>query len=483
MSCTLGLVYNSITGSCQCQTGYYNVTQTSSTGALIGTTQCYPCFAPLCQSCNQTTSTICNSCVSGAAVNNNSVCACLSGYYQAGALCNACPYQCATCNVGTVCNTCADNTTRDTNSTTCACLTGFFDSGSALCSKCSALCLTCNSSTTCTSCVTANNRVLINGQCVCATGYYQIVNPDGSLTCGQCAPQCTQCSLLPTLCSTCDPNANRILGIDASGNQACNCLPGFAANSNGDCVQSNCNADPFCSNCQTVLSNSICIRCVASTNRVLVLPSQKCLCQQGFYDLNGICTGCSSGCASCKNANTCDQCVVSATNNNDGSCKCPAGYYFATTPIRFCTKCPQYSTACNSATEATACLPNFNLVNGACVCPNGRFINSNSQCVPCTNGCQSCTSATSCSVCNTPLLLQENLCVTRCSPGYYQSGFTCLKCSEGCASCTTANVCTFCQAGKLSYNGFCYVNCPSGSVASLNTSSCVACNAPCATCT
>lgn len=483
VTCNLGLVYNSITGSCQCQTGYYSVVQTTATNVSLGTTQCYPCFAPLCQSCNQTTPTVCNSCVAGAAVNNASVCACLSGYFQNAALCTACPYQCATCNVGTVCATCADNTTRDTTSPTCGCLTGFYDSGSAICSACSALCLTCNSSSTCTSCVTANNRTLINGQCVCSVGFYQIVNTDGSLTCGKCAPTCTQCSLLPTLCSNCDPNANRILGFDANGNQVCNCLPGFSANSNGDCVQSNCNADPYCSNCQTVLTSSICIRCVASTNRVLVLPSQKCLCQQGFFDLNGICTACSAGCATCTNSTTCTQCVVSATNNKDGSCSCPVGYYFTVSPIRFCTQCPQYSISCTSAIAATACKPNFNLVNGVCVCPNGRFINANGQCVSCTSGCLNCNSSTSCNVCNTPLLLQDNTCLNRCGPGYYQSGFICMKCSTGCAACSTANVCTFCQAGQLSYNGFCYVNCPAGSVASLNTSTCVACNAPCGTCT
>jgi hypothetical protein len=480
ISCTLGLVYNSVTGQCQCQTGYYSVVQ--ATGQSVGSKQCYPCFAPLCQTCQQATPTVCDSCVAGAAVNTANLCACLSGYYQAGALCNACPHQCLTCSVATVCNSCSDNSTRDSTQN-CACITGFYDSGSAVCSKCSALCLTCNSSTTCTSCVTANNRTLVNGQCVCATGFYQIVNPDGSLTCGACDASCTQCSLLPTLCSNCDPNANRILGFDALGNQVCNCLPGFAQNSNGACVQSNCNADPYCSNCQVVLTNSICIRCVASTNRVLVLPSQKCLCQQGFFDLNGICTSCAPGCASCTSATTCSQCVASATSNNDGSCKCGNGYYFLATPIRYCTVCPSYCTSCTAANACTSCKPNFALVNGACTCPTGRFVDANGQCSPCVNGCQACNSTTSCTLCNTPLLLQDTGCVTRCGPGYYQSGFTCLKCSAGCAACSTANVCTFCQAGQLAYNGFCYVNCPSGSVASLNTSSCVTCNSPCGTCT
>lgn len=480
VACTNGLVYNSVTGACQCQTGYYPVTQL--TGQSIGSQQCYPCFAPLCQTCTQAAPTVCSSCVSGAAINANSVCACLAGYYQAGALCNSCPNACATCSVASVCTTCADTVTRDSTKN-CACNIGFYDSGVAACSKCSALCETCTSATTCATCFAKDNRILVNGQCVCATGFYQIVNQDGSLTCGACDPTCTQCSLLPTLCSNCDPNANRILGFDSVGNQVCNCLPGFSENANGACVQSACSDDPYCSNCLTVNSNSLCVRCVASTNRALMLSSQKCLCQQGFFDLKGICTPCSSGCASCTSATTCGSCVVAATSNNDGSCNCPVGYYFTTTPIRFCTQCPQYCTTCTAANACTGCKPDFVLLNGVCSCPTGRFINANGQCVACVNGCQSCNSSTSCNLCNTPLLLQEASCVSRCGPGYYQSGFTCSRCSAGCASCTSANVCIFCQAGQLAYNGFCYVNCPSGSVASLNTSTCVTCNSPCATCT
>lgn len=475
--CTAGLIYNSVAGRCQCQTGYYEVVQ-----ANTNSSQCYPCFAPLCQSCNVTSPTICNSCVTGAAVNNNSLCACTPGYYQNGALCTACPYKCLTCNVGTVCNVCSDNTTRSA-ANNCNCLDGFYDSGSAVCSKCSVLCKTCSAASTCTSCFTENNRALVNGQCVCSTGYYQVVKSDNSLVCEPCDPTCTSCSLLPTLCSNCDANANRILGFNPLGHQICTCQPGYSENGNGNCVQNDCAADPNCASCQTVLGTSTCIRCIAATSRTLVMPQQKCLCNPGLFDLQGVCTSCGSGCALCSSATTCSQCVVSATPNNDGSCSCPNGFFFATTPIRHCKKCPQYCTSCTSATACTAVEANFVLVNGLPICPQGRFINAQGQCVPCVTGCQTCTSATSCQVCNIPLLLQDNSCVSRCGPGFYQSGFTCLRCSSGCAACSQANICTFCQSGRLAYNGECFINCPAGSVASLNTSTCVACNSPCATCT
>lgn len=324
VQCSAGLIYNSVTGSCQCQTGYYVVSQAST-----NYTQCYPCFAPLCQTCQANTPTVCDSCVTGATVGNASLCVCNSGFYQNGALCTACHYRCLTCSVGTVCNACSDTTTRNL-ANNCSCIDGYFDAGAAVCSKCSSLCKTCTAASTCTSCFTENNRVLSNNLCVCKTGFYQVVHSNGTLSCEPCDAKCTRCTLLPNICADCDASANRILGLDPQGHQICNCLPGFKENSNGQCVQSNCDADPYCSNCQTVLGKSICINCIAATNRVLVLPQQECLCKTGFFEKSGICTTCSSGCMSCTSATSCKQCVVSATNNNDGTCSCPNGYFFTT---------------------------------------------------------------------------------------------------------------------------------------------------------
>ena len=147
VACTSGLVYNSLTAQCQCQTGFYSVVQAST-----NQTQCFPCLAQLCQTCAQATNTVCSSCVTGAAVINN-VCTCLSGYYQNASLCNACPYQCGICTTVSVCTTCSDNTTRNINNS-CACNIGLFDAGVAVCGTCPSLCRTCSSATNCTSCFT-----------------------------------------------------------------------------------------------------------------------------------------------------------------------------------------------------------------------------------------------------------------------------------------------------------------------------------------
>ena len=477
VACTAGLIYNSNLGQCQCQTGYYSVTQ--STGQV----QCFPCFAPLCQSCLQATNTVCSSCVTGAAVNSTTgLCQCLTGFFQNGSSCAPCPYQCGACAVLSVCSNCSDPITRSLNNS-CACNAGFFDAGVAQCATCPSLCATCSSATNCTSCFVLNNRTLVNGQCVCATGFYQVANPNGTLTCAPCDPSCTTCSLLPTQCTNCDAAANRILGYDSFGNMVCNCMTGYSANSNGQCVQSNCQASMYCATCLTVLGTSTCIKCIAATFRTLVYPSQLCLCSLGYYDLNGACVPCSPGCQNCTSATSCSACVVSAQNNNNGSCTCPIGFFFTTSPIRFCKKCANYTLTCTSLTNATTCQTNFTLNNGICTCPSGNYINPLGQCVPCVANCATCNSSTNCFVCLTPYYLQSTICVSRCGPGFYQNGYVCSACSPGCASCSGPNICLICQAGRLSYNGFCYNNCPPGSVANTSALTCVDCNSPCGNCT
>jgi hypothetical protein len=102
---------------------------------------------------------------------------------------------------------------------------------------------------------------------------------------------------------------------------------------------------------------------------------------------------------SCTSATSCQTCVVSATANGDGSCNCPAGYFFTTSPISYCRKCANYTLTCLSLNQALTCQTNFTINNGVCSCPTGRYINNLGQCVPCVNGCATCNSSTSCLVC------------------------------------------------------------------------------------
>ena len=478
IACTAGLIYNTVSRQCQCQVGFYTVTQ-----SVTQQVQCYPCQAVLCQSCAVANPLNCTSCVTGAVAGPNNdlaACACTTGFYRTGSNCTTCPVRCATCQTAGVCLTCSDTITRSA-SPNCVCLDGFFESGGAVCTRCQPLCRTCASSTSCTSCFTDTNRALQFGQCVCATGFYQFTNPDLTVSCLACSPSCTSCSLLPTLCNNCDGPSNRVLGIDSNNQQACVCRTGFIENANRQCVQAGCSLT-FCSECQTVLTTNICIRCLADSNRFLALPSQTCQCNSGLYDAAGICTACASGCAVCTSGTTCRQCVASATNGTNGVCNCLDGYFFATIPSRHCRLCPRACSNCTSDTVCSACNTNYILSDRICTCPNGFFVNNNSQCTLCLNGCQTCNSTTSCIACNLPLLLQETSCVSRCLPGFYQAGFSCMKCSEGCSACNEQYICQICNAGRLEFNGFCPTSCPPGAVANADRTKCLPCNAPCLTC-
>ncbi len=46
----VGLVYNSITGFCQCQTGFYSLAEATSIG---NDANCFPCYAKFCTTCTK----------------------------------------------------------------------------------------------------------------------------------------------------------------------------------------------------------------------------------------------------------------------------------------------------------------------------------------------------------------------------------------------------------------------------------------------
>ena len=142
-------------------------------------------------------------------------------------------------------------------------------------------CLTCNDGSTCASCDATKFRMLNGTICTCMNGYYEFFNADQSRECKLCNPECLTCSIAPTSCTSCDPAKNRVAGVDDSGYQTCLCMPGFYSTPDGSCIQSDCNADPFCSQCEKGLN--LCVQCLASKNRVLQLPESVCVCKDGYY--------------------------------------------------------------------------------------------------------------------------------------------------------------------------------------------------------
>lgn len=474
-----GLWYNPNNGTCTCLPGYY----LDSTKTF----QCYACSALYCSVCNPTNPAQCTTCVTGGLLNNVTfTCTCSAGYFVNGTTCQQCPYKCQTCAASTgTCSSCVDPLRRDITQN-CACTTGFYDSGSVNCTACSATCLTCNNGSACTSCNATLNRTLVGGICACKGGFYELYNADQTRTCKQCSPECLTCSVAPTSCTSCDPAKNRVAGVDAAGRQTCLCKPGFYATPDGSCVQSNCNADPFCSQCEQGLK--LCVQCLASKNRIIKQPESICVCMDGYYaDSKNNCVACGSGCATCTSATNCTMCVALASPAGNGVCTCPAQTFFAISAdgVRYCGACGPYCTTCVDGNTCTTCVTSFTkTVDNKCVCAAKNFINSAGQCVPCATGCQQCTSATNCTSCISPLVLQGAVCQATCNTGFTALGSVCQGCPAGCQQCTQNFICFYCADGLYMYNGACYSVCPAGTIgdSSQPNWNCVPCNSPCKTC-
>jgi hypothetical protein len=224
------LAFDSNTGVCSCSLGYYNILDVVSTGNYV----CFPCLGKLCATCASDNITVCATCVSGATLaTNTSTCSCNSGFFETNGACSPCPAKCTSCQVGGVCSVCSDpNRKLEQN---CDCGVGLYDDGTSKCKTCNPICKTCSSATTCTSCFTENNRALVNGQCVCATGYYQVVNANNEVQCKKCSSECKSCTG-PITCLDCNSGNNRLIGYDSAGHQTCLCAPGFNSLSDGNCV-------------------------------------------------------------------------------------------------------------------------------------------------------------------------------------------------------------------------------------------------------
>jgi proprotein convertase subtilisin/kexin type 5 len=218
------------------------------------------------------------------------------------------------------------------------------------------------------------------------------------LTCSQSAVQCV----------TCDSTINRVQGYDNLGHQTCVCQTGYYALPDASCVQSNCNADPYCSQCEADLA--LCVQCRATLNRVLQQGTNRCVCANGYYqDKNNNCSACSVGCAQCNSSTSCTTCVALATNNGDGTCTCASGTFFSVSSngVRYCQQCPANCNSCSNALTCNVCQTNYVLsASNTCICPVKFFVNPSGNCVPCKIGCDVCTSNTTCTKCTSPLVVQ-----------------------------------------------------------------------------
>ena len=266
----------------------------------------------------------------------------------------------------------------------------------------------------CNSCYPSN--YLSGSECIydcMAEGGWDYENPPGS--CGNCITGCVSCSS-GTGCSTCDSPEYVMVGA-----------PGPTAT---------CDVD-----------------CSAWT--------------PAAYPSGASCSYCPTGCSSCASANHCDGCLAThfyAENYLDAPNKlcypnCSTSQHIVT-PTNACEECVNtHQNQCVACTEAacTACVLDFVLVSGACVCePTTHYVRYTGVCTIKPEGCDSVGNTGSCLTCDAGYYRVGTKCYIDCPAGQSSgpSVNTCQACStliNECQACTFTGVSHTCQSCSPMY--------------------------------
>ncbi|KAL4507650.1 hypothetical protein ABPG73_012338 [Tetrahymena malaccensis] len=413
----------------KCKDGYYinsnNACSPCPTGCLTCQSQ------QSCQTCDQAnsyyfsqSSQVCNQC-------NIS-----QGYSIIQQTCLKCFDGCSQCKgpLQQDCLACEDSyyLQKDSNScqkilncdiisgNTCKqCSKGYYLNSNQQCVSCSKGCLNCKSGQSCLECDKVNNYYLqqSSGICqLCSTSQGYIFIND---TCQQCFLGCSSCfGTLQQNCITCNDSyylddsskiCQKILNCDQIQKNSClKCKDGYYINSNNAC-------SPCPTGCLTCQSQQSCQTCDQANNYYFSQSSQVCnLCNisQGYSIIQQTCLKCFDGCSQCKGPLQQD-CLA-----------CEDSYYLQ-----------KDSNLCQKILNCDI------IVGNTCKqCKKGYYLNSNQQCVSCSQGCLNCKSGQSCLECdnvNNYYLQQSSGICQFCSTsqGYIFINDTCQQCFLGCSSC------------------------------------------------
>ncbi|KAL4469804.1 hypothetical protein ABPG72_022124 [Tetrahymena utriculariae] len=492
--------------------------QLCAAGSYRSGNSCVACSDSNCSQCN---SSGCYSCTNGYTLTQNSCTCTTAGYIidTADKKCKTCASKfnsslCQNCN-STQCTQCGGTGFTPT-STGCTCQNGIQIPNTTVCQPCEANCSVCtlnldNVTTTCTQC-SSNYRLMANNTCQqCSSGQYY---DKSSMSCNSCNANCSACpdNQGGASCTACSNNyvLNSTIGT-------CTC-PSTIIDSNNQCVSCSTNYNQYCSTC----NQSQCLTCQnnyylqGSTFNCIQCPSNKYF-QAGTVNdcvscpanctacaaLTGICTGnclnnydlvngtcqcmganvlnslnqcvsCSTlltNCSICSSATTCTKCTTPYYLLANGTCgSCSSTQYYQTSSLS-CVNCPANCTACTNDTGACtgACLNNYKLVNGACICSSDRALDSSSNCQLCTAlfpNCSQCNSS-ACTQCFAPFTVGDKGQCRICTDQetYVSSSFTCQLCSsfiKNCSSCSSSSQCSKCSGNftPSSDNSSCV--CPAG---------------------
>ena len=280
----------------------------------------------LCSICDPNDLALCELCRENANFVSGT-CQCDRGYYpfDNGQFieCKPCSTKCVACTSQTACTACVASSTRLGPEDDCACQPGFYEVGTDECAQCSTECAECETtSTTCTVCDTNGNFVKEGTTCQCIDGYYKVIG-GGKTTCELCHYSCLTCETRDDKCTQCKELR------DLNGLSQCPCREGYIEN-NQECVDDACTGvDPNCQVCEIIVEDigkGICEQCISTR-----LPNshKKCACKAGSHEVGGTCVACGEGCQVCTDINNCHVCAFESDNNKDGTCSCPKGTYIA----------------------------------------------------------------------------------------------------------------------------------------------------------
>ena len=259
-------------------------------------------------------------------------CDCKKKYYDDGnSECAACYYTCYTCDGSLFnnCLTCNSDEDRIKIGNECPCHSSFFENSSKLCEACSVKCLTCDGNTE-SNCLTCNSDTLFrvietpnsSSKCICQDGWVEVND-----VCEACNYTCKTCDQLTTTdCLTCDkPTLHRELKTSTS---ECICENGYVQ------VTVECEkCEATCLTCSG-LSKNDCLTCDSNLFRETegISTPTKCICQDGWVELNDVCEACNYTCKTCDQLTTtdcltCDSPTKHRTLNvGTSACICEDGY-------------------------------------------------------------------------------------------------------------------------------------------------------------
>jgi len=431
--------------------------------------QCNPC-PKLCKTC---TKEKCLQCFDNNVVFKDTTCVsqCPDGYIKSGNVCVKCddPLSCRKCKADelSTCTLCYKDQVLYAGKCLNNCPPQFFNKG-GVCVPCQKGCELCVNEFTCKKCV--KNFFLKNQLCgdCCGVGY-----AESNGECKKCTvPNCDVCN--PNTLGKCEKCVERRFLYN---NECLKVCPlGTYPNPNGSCekCQDGC---ALCSNKNT------CQRCVIGK----VLQGTQCqsVCNDGYINVNGVCTKCvNPRCKKCQvnNLGQCTECPI-GTFLHKGDCLkvCPDGHFVENGS---CIPCLSPCVECLNRKTCTKCINNFFVVSGKCTdqCPN-KEANQNGVCVPCADKyCTKCSpgDVTTCLVCDPGYSLHQGKCLKVCHKGFYSVEGVCRPCIKGCEVCNNDKTCIKCIPLEFLYNGYCVAPCPAGTVQSGNK--CVNCNVSCKTC-